>query len=700
MFGEIWQRLAFLAENSGLTQGEIAERVGVSAASVSNWFSGSKPPSRANIEKLNGLFGLGGSTWIESGKGEVPIPRPEVFRGAHLNATGWGFRPAPEDKGRDYGNANVWAFDPTISVMVRDIVQNCRDARAPGEPLVEVVFKIIRLRGESLERFKEAVKWSQLHEHLRASAEIDQRLGRLIKHNLQILEKDRELLLLVVEDRGTVGLTGDEYGVGHFAALVRNSLDSNKGDTAGGAFGLGKAVLWRMSAFSLVLFGSNLSVPENGKSMFRMLGRCDLPWHVLKASGEEFAGPGWFGDVSGGAAVSFWDNPVLLDDLYVPRTSGSGASAAIVGFHDPSCDDEKSRDPMELATKIKSAAAEWFWPDMALGNLRVVVEIHEGKQRKSGGEVVTEDFQPEFVDAISKWINDETVEKFEKAGDVVAVPVALNYPERRAEPAHPANTHQAVLLVRYLGEEAGQRENSHKDELALIRGVGMVVQYVSLKGIRLGALPCHACLLAGLAAVKPKAVAVSQHREAERFLRTSEPPNHDRWTSTPDLTSEYCRPTKKAIDDLISSAKRAVADIVKPSMSDLDDGPNALKELLKIGDESEPPVQKPSVIRPSGKVLDDGSWSVAARIRVKPTEFGWRVRPVVFFDVEGGARIQVLWRAVKPGRKCREEDGFLVIEPNTREAEFEGITDPASHPIDAANSCVIIDVRDSQNLEA
>src|SRR5438309_1992450 len=179
---------------------------------------------------------------------------------------------------------------------------------ASGSNVVDVVFKIVRLRGQHLEDFKKAVAWESLLPHLKASAEIDQRLGRLIKHNLERLERAKERLLLVVEDRGTLGLIGEEDGEGNFAALVRNNLDSNKqSGTAGGAFGLGKAVLWRMSAFSLVLFSSNLSKPtQAGNQYRRVMGRCDLPWHEC-GNGDETsttcAGPGWFGNGEGDRTV-------------------------------------------------------------------------------------------------------------------------------------------------------------------------------------------------------------------------------------------------------------------------------------------------------------------------------------------------------------------------------------------------------------
>ena len=67
-------------------------------------------------------------------------------------------------------------------------------------------------------------------------------------------------------------------------AVVRNILDSFKGDNAGGSYGLGKSVMWACSQFGLVLINSNLSVAQDGKREGRFIGRLDLPWHRLTGS--------------------------------------------------------------------------------------------------------------------------------------------------------------------------------------------------------------------------------------------------------------------------------------------------------------------------------------------------------------------------------------------------------------------------------
>jgi len=687
-------RLTEALELSGLSKSELAKSVNKSPAAVTGWFNGTKKPTAANLKSIAKALGTD-IAWLEGGEGAGPTGDHRRLREEYEAKCRWSFRDAPADGGRDYGNANVWAFDPTVAVMTKDILQNCRDAKRPGATCVEVTFRVIRLKGEDLEEFKRSIAWEQLHAHLEASSRVDQRLGRLIKHKLAQLGSDQEMLLLAVEDRGTIGLIGNETGEGNFAALVRNNLDSNKQEaTSGGCFGLGKAVLWRMSAFSTVLFGSHLSEPtDEGLSRFRMMGKCDLTWH--ESDGECYAGPGWYGRAEGGLTVSCWDNPTLLDDLHLLREDTPGTTALIVGFHDPSS--SEPRTAADLAKDIRAAVADWFWPDLALERMKVTVEVWDGRHRKSGGEVVADEYREEFVDAITKWQNEELVEKFVKSGDVVCVPVKLNIPKRRADPKHPAGEHEATLLVRYAGEEP-QSSDSRLYELAMFRGVGMVVKYLSLRHVRIGALPFHAALLCGNAAVRPGEEPTSDCREADRFFRTSEPPSHNNWTNTPDLSAEYHRPTKKAIDDFIAEVKKAVGEIVRPSTEELDDGPNAIKELLTIGDE-DPPPERPRIYRPEAELLSDSSWRITSRVHVRPKPYRWRMKPVLLFDVESGSRPTVRWRKLEPVKNCEiDAEGFLVMDAETRQATFVAESDPASHPVDAHEACVVLDLHKCSQL--
>lgn len=679
----------------GISQTKLAAMVGVSAATISQWLAAKKSPSKDNLDQAAAVLEVS-PEWLAYAAGTAPTINLNAQRAEYAGKTGWRFRFAPPDGGRDYGNANVWAFDPTIATMVRDVLQNCRDAElSPGAP-VGVVFRIVRLRGAHLEAFKEAVRWEEVLRHLKASAEINQRLGRLIRHHLKRMETRDELLLLVVHDRATIGLLGDEFGKGNFAALCRNNLDSDKqSGSAGGAFGLGKAVLWRVSRFATVLFGSHLSAQVGeGRQFARVFGRCDLPWHELAHKGgkQQFAGPGWFGaiedDEQGKERVeSFWNNEALMRDLRLEREDHvSGTSIAVVGFHDPS-EEQEEDDPAGLADKIERAVADWFWPDLTEGRLSVRVEVWDGPKLESGTDVSGAKHRPEFVEAYRKWKDDETVQQLVKEGDVVSRKIKLRIPARAADPKHPSAEHEAVVLIRRAADNGG---SDRLNELAMFRGVRMVVLYRPLKGICIGALPFHAVLLCG-EAVGAEAV----DKMADRFLRTSEPPAHHEWAATPDLQTEYKRGGVTAIRDMIEAAKTAIREVVRPSVEDRSDGPRSLKELLKVGDA--PTLKdKPRIVRPRAEIGPDGSWKVTAGVRVRRSSDNWRVEPMVAFRQETGAGRAVAWRKLEAVENCTVEDGRLVIPPNIDEAKFIGETDPDTHPVDAAECSVILDLRRAQ----
>src|SRR3954451_5386599 len=106
----------------------------------------------------------------------------------------WQFRGENTDGGRDFGNANVWAFDPTLAVFTREVCQNVLDVR-DGDT-VHVDFGLYRLRGHALRDFQDRILWDELHPHLVASADESQKFGRELKLGLDHLHENDELIVL------------------------------------------------------------------------------------------------------------------------------------------------------------------------------------------------------------------------------------------------------------------------------------------------------------------------------------------------------------------------------------------------------------------------------------------------------------------------------------------------------------------------
>lgn len=689
----IANRLSQAIHEAGITQATLAEKIEGTQAAVSQWCSGKKIPSAQNIERAARELSVN-QEWLQSGVGPMKSVDQAAQRTAYRSQAFWGFRVAPPDGGRDFGNANVWSFDPTIEVLVREVLQNALDAALSANSTVQVAFRMITLRNGDLRAYLEALKWPELKRHLDASTRNRQKLGSLLKDGLDWLAESQEITLLVIEDSGTTGLLGPETGDGKFAALCRNNLDSNKegAPTKGGAFGLGKAVLWRSSRFATVSFCSSLAHPTpDGHRNLRLLGRCDLPWHEV--DGRPYAGPSWFGrpnDGEGNYAVSFWDNASLASDLYLARTElGSGTSACVVGFHDPSSDKPKS--PRELAAEIERAAAGHFFPALSSGRLTVSVQTFDGRreydarQPTTSVEVDVRQLQPEFWHILQAFEDRTFADELMAPGDVTCRPVTLSLPARKVDPRHGEYEHEALLLVRFASDaEAGTECN----RLAMYRGPGMVVMERKLGGICLGSKPFHALLLSGLAVGREPV-----DEAADEFLRTSEPPSHNRWMATPELKTSYARGCVGKLDAFLDRAVEVLRDLVKPVSRDLGDGPNALRELFRIGPE---PIstqrERPRVVKQVGRV-EDGRWCVEARVRLKPIDRVTLLSPAVLFVAETGSGQPVRWHSLNAVSNCTCQGTELRIEPRTREIAFSGVTDPTSHPVPAQESSIAVDIR-------
>jgi len=703
-------RLRKALEIASITQSKLAALIGTSQSAVSQWLAGKKEPSPENLSDLAKHLKVE-RRWLVEGIPPMKAYNPDAEREVYKRVSGWGFRKAPADHGRDYGNANVWSLDPGLEVLVREVLQNAKDAAVSLDRKVDVVFRILSLTGKDFSDFREALKWDDLREHLDASAENKQKLGTLLRDGLERVDQEDRLLLLLIEDSGTFGLTGPEFGRnpdenGNFIALCRDNLNSNKEGTpggAGGAFGLGKAVLWRASRLSTVLFCSHLAKPEDGQTQNRVFGRCELAWH--KVSEDAFAGPGWFGRIDeGGTATSYWASEALAQDLFLHR-EGTGTTACVIGFHDASADVD--RDPVDLARELVRAAALNFFPALVADKLGVRVEVYDSGQKYRDKDpafaqaVNPESYVPAAVRMLKAYQEDRTVDKLgDDKNDVAAKEVVLTVPKRSVDPKHAEQEHKAVLLLTPADEDIESIESEKQNHLAMFRGHGMVVQLKSLAGTCLGARPFHALLLCGRA---PEFVAPDVARSnpqadqaAELFLRTAEPPSHDQWTATPDLKAVYARGCITRLKAFLEAAAAAVRDLVKPVPKDTGDGPNALKELFRIGAEPSPPPERPRVIVETWAVEGDGHnarWRVSARVRMKARRTPMKLIPAVYFLAETGTGTPVQWASLKAEKNCEGRGLSLIVPPETREVRFSGVTNPDSHPIPAADSCVVVDIK-------
>ena len=622
--------------------------------------------------------------WLEAGAGPRPAASTEQERSEYQARAGWQFRAVPPDGGRDYGNANIWSFRPDLEALVRETGQNASDQGSN----IELVYRLIVLKGQDLQHFLAAVSWPQLEANIRSAASGTQKLSRFLKAGLDKLDAG-ELWLLRIEDSNTTGLTGGEYQPGNFMALTRNNLDSQKlSASAGGAYGLGKATLHRSSNLSTVLYNSNVRHVDGEHRLNRVFGRSELGYHP--AQPDDHAGPGWFGTLQGekaGCAESYWGNATLARDLYLDRDPGqTGTSILIVGFNDPSGEAEK---PGELIAGLSRAAARHFWPAIVSGRMRIRVQHADGRRVTSSLTVNPDEQLPEFSQLARAHAAGDVDEELTGLGDSARVVVPLQLPPRRMPGSTKTKTlgeHHAVLLVR-LAEKA---DAPQVNTIAYHRGTQMVVKYDELRNAA-GVRPFHAIVRCGEAAGGSQT-----DLDAETFLRAAEPPAHDTWTSTADLKVDYLPGGKKALDDFFGIVRREILKLVAPIHQVADDGPRALRDLLTIeGPPPLPPAQPYIKEGARGGVDSQGRWWVEATVVVRPQPGKpWKGRLVGLFGAQSGSGLAIQWESIEPVKDCTTEtNDVLIIPEGKREGAFRAFSKPTSHPVAADLATFSIDFR-------
>jgi RNA polymerase primary sigma factor len=665
----------------GIAQRELADMVRVTPAAVNAWANGRSVPRYEKIAAIAEALGVGVVDAVER--------RSPKAAASELQ---WVFREAPKDGGRDGGNAAAYAFAANLEVLAREAVQNSLDERlSPDAPVVSR-FVLHELSGGHLSDFMSALRWKDIEKHLDKAADPRQKSGRVLRDGLNELRVSERLILLRIDDYNANGLTGPEYQDGRFARVVRRTLDSGKAGAQGGSYGLGKAALWAASRFGLVLVNSTLSERHDGRDERRMAGRLELPWHTIGS--DEFAGPAWFGIEDrdrGNSARSWWGDSDTAESLYLERTDPSpGTSFLVVGAYDGSGDSVQLE---EMHERLTSGIAHNFWASMVAGErtgplLRAsVASWRNGRVVGPETYVDPHEHEPAKSRAMKAFLDGNTVSELTSLDGVLQAVVPLRLP-RLKDPeiagVDSPGTHQAVLLVTPCGDDDPQ-----PNQITYMRATRMVVRRKRVTDLRLGHRRFQAVLLAGLATGN----STRDAEAAEMLLRTSEPPDHNDWTGTEDLTATYVRGARQCILNFKKDAEQQVRDLLRgvEDEGDADEGPRALRELLTLDVPKGPRSQGfPIVHAVEGSVTAEGAWQVRTTVKLPDRETPWVLAPSVRFIVRSGSNIPVQWAGqLLPERDCELTiGGNLSFRVGARRGIFSGVTDVSTHPIDAEMSCI------------
>ncbi|QNP72485.1 helix-turn-helix transcriptional regulator [Streptomyces roseirectus] len=691
---------------TGKTQAELADELELTRAAVSAWITGRSTPRPAVMEKI--------ARALNTDVGTVHTRTTDTQAGLPIT---WYHRPGYDDGGRDLGNAAAFAFDADVQVLARETCQNSLDERRKetGRP-VRVRYTLHELTGKFLDDFRDAILWNDLFPHYAAVSETaaHQKVGRVVDAGVRDMYEKGRLILLRVDDYNASGLTGDDYADGKFAAVVRRQLESLKsGPGAGGSYGLGKATLWATSALGLVLINSTLSEPHEGRTERRVIGRLELPWREV--DGRTYAGPAWFGRPdpdtrNAEVARSWWADEKTVERLHLTRESDEpGTSFLVVGAQDMAglheddekdadAGDEDTRDIGRMHRRLVEALGRDFWAAMTGGGGRLpLLEVFVRAMRN--GEVVEEERQidpsveqPSRTRALRAYYEGTTVDRFTEAGQVVARRVPLSLPlSGGGRGSH--GTHQAVLLVTDSATDAEQKKNGRPNQVHSLRGNRMTVKRATVPNLPLGTNPFQAVVLVGEAVEESTPFA----RDAEDFLRAAEPPEHDNWKQTEELTLRWSPSAYRRINALTTEVNNAVRELVARPRRGATEGGEALRSALTVK-------KKPKAKVPTGPVVpeldgleasigDAGEWRITAEVKIPRGDEIVPMVPVAQLDVRSGGRPRLDWAELVAVEGCEVENGTLRFPPGTRRARFQGSTDVTSHPVKATYSRLVVELR-------
>lgn len=675
-----------------MSQAELAQRLGLTRAAVSAWITGRAQPRTDIVREIAAVL-----------ETDVATVHTRTTDAVGSRPIGWYHRPAHADGGREFGNAAAFAFDADFAVLARETTQNSIDERLDHEQPVRMRFVLHELSGEHLASFLRALKWQDLEGHYRSACQSRHKVGRVLADGLHRMRQTGSLLLLRVDDYNASGLTGPEYEDGRFAAVVRRQLDSHKSnERAGGSYGLGKATLWAASRLGLVLINSTLSETHEGRTARRIIGRLDLPWREV--DGDTYAGPAWLGEPDTepgyeGVSRSWWGDPETAADLWLERGSADpGTSFLVVGAHDAAGDSDSLQD---MHDKLDAALADNFWAAMTSGrsagalleasvctmrNGSVIIPEHRVDPRKR---------HPALNRALQAYLDGDTVSEITAPDHVVRVQVPLKVPLlRNASGSRNGVEHEAVLLI----TPAADTDQLHS-RLVCMRGSRMTVMNRRPRDLGMGVDPFQAVLLAGYATGEES----DDVEAAEAFLRASEPPEHDRWDRTEELTSMYARGALARIAEFRSAMDTALRGVVGRRTTTDRGGPEVLRNLLRLDTPATGASRSeghPSVRSVEGEIDGSGAWSVRVSLKIPSREDPWLLTPVAKFDVRSGGRPTLRWAQLTALENCRISSGIVVTDSGVRHAIFSGITAPASHPVTATMAGVTVDVRKARGTSA
>jgi hypothetical protein len=366
-------------------------------------------------------------------------------------------------------DAGVENFQGAIDhYLSRECGQNTADAPGDGVGTVRLEFSKLSMQPSDIPGFE------QLRQTLDACLERwrDKKKEKEFFDSAIAMANRDEIPVLRIADFGTTGLTGDDTDEGgRWVPLVKSEGLSNKGDTAGGSFGIGKSSPFAASRFRTVFYGTRTEAGD-----VALQGVTRLVTHK-NPEGKLTQGVGYCGDFdsSGGEG----GGPVfraIRDEAEIPekfRRAKPGTDIWVIGY----------RSGPEWKEGLIRSILSNFWPAIHFGRIEF----------KVGDVLIDKESLPELIQRRSH--EDEfEAHHFYKA--------LINRPATKTLP-------QVGSCELYLTTtDAGLPRR-----ICMVRNNGMRIYDYAPRSCR----------------VPFSGLFICTDEEGNKLLRDMEPPRHDKW---------------------------------------------------------------------------------------------------------------------------------------------------------------------------
>jgi len=443
-----------------------------------------------------------------------------------------------------------------LSGMVREATQNSNDAKLDDNSRpAKIHYRLLLLSGPAKDRFLAAGQLREISERIKAGTKnphlkhsnsgLKARLNES-HERLQALESS-VLPVLVVTDSGTKGLKGDDSDESSsfhtFTHTIGRSQD--KGDGKGGSHGVGKGLLWELSAFRTIFIATvDSDRPEKGPRFYGVANNVEHNLH-----GNNYSGEGFFGApdpaMDQHALSVFSPDQQILDALFLEAPKPSGLSICIPGLIPADFEDvlwhkvTSSRDAektKEVAKEICNSLVDSFWPALIWRRFEATVTCETiGSSRKMLFEEKIDrsvlDSRPDLkrlshaIDKSSSGVPEDDPEQgFSSHVLEIKVPKAHHSSSQET----PQADAKAVLVLAHL-------DDAERRSVQAIRGTGMVIdaKYEKFDEYQEGS-GWTGMLLAGKAALEHRTigdtVSLDSAKAFDQFLTLCEGATHAKWS--------------------------------------------------------------------------------------------------------------------------------------------------------------------------